>query len=203
MNKKYSPKELDIFGGVVSLMQRGESLYTLKVADIAAAAGVGKGTVYEYFASKEQIIAEAILYNMDREKRRCLALMGQEQSFQGKLIALLTVLEDNVSNKLSAINVLMSSGGNRDMVGLFHRYGGDACSAEGLVNPIFTELLSAGRAEGLITGDEISYQQMVLRGALAGYVFHLNNGPMKTRPAITNEQARGQVYRMMVKALAE
>lgn len=36
-----------------------------KVADIAVSAGIGKGTVYEYFKSKDQIFEEAIFFLMD------------------------------------------------------------------------------------------------------------------------------------------
>ncbi|MGD9160691.1 MAG: TetR/AcrR family transcriptional regulator [Desulfobacteraceae bacterium] len=41
-----------------------------KMVDIAAAAGIGKGTIYEYFRSKEDIFAEAYSHIfMDTEKR--------------------------------------------------------------------------------------------------------------------------------------
>jgi AcrR family transcriptional regulator len=39
-----------------------------RIADIAAAAGVGKGTVYEYFPSKEEILLEACLHACARNE---------------------------------------------------------------------------------------------------------------------------------------
>ena len=43
--------------------QRG--VKNTKIADIAEAAGIGKGTVYEYFQSKDEIISASFRYFMD------------------------------------------------------------------------------------------------------------------------------------------
>ena len=37
----------------------------ITVADIAKKAGIGKGTIYEYFSSKEQIFCEAMVFGMN------------------------------------------------------------------------------------------------------------------------------------------
>ena len=47
---EYSEKEISIFKGIMDLLNQGYRIHEMKVADIAAAAGIGKGTVYEYFA---------------------------------------------------------------------------------------------------------------------------------------------------------
>ncbi|MDA3961481.1 MAG: helix-turn-helix domain containing protein [Planctomycetota bacterium] len=39
-----------------------------RIADIAAAAGVGKGTVYEYYRAKEDLLLEACLYTCTRNE---------------------------------------------------------------------------------------------------------------------------------------
>ena len=39
-----------------------KGLREAKVADIAAAAGIGKGTIYEYFKSREDIFNEVFLF---------------------------------------------------------------------------------------------------------------------------------------------
>ena len=56
-----------IFPGVLTLAQQGVPMYEVKVQAIATAAGLGKGTLYEYFSSKEEILAATMLWCMDRE----------------------------------------------------------------------------------------------------------------------------------------
>ena len=48
-------KKTQVYLGVISLVQQGRSLNELKVSEIAVASGIGKGTCYEYFSSKEEI----------------------------------------------------------------------------------------------------------------------------------------------------
>jgi len=42
-----------------------KDFYTVKMKEIAEQAGVGKGTLYEYFSSKEELFQESISYWMD------------------------------------------------------------------------------------------------------------------------------------------
>ena len=60
--RDYSPKEIKILDAAAALMAENTSaIGSLKVADIAAYAGIGKGTVYEYFSSKDEILQEAVI----------------------------------------------------------------------------------------------------------------------------------------------
>ena len=63
----YSEKEIAIFNGVINLLKEGRNPYQVKVADIANSAGVGKGTIYEYFDNKKEVIKKALLYNLNQE----------------------------------------------------------------------------------------------------------------------------------------
>ena len=46
-------KKAAVFRAVLHLLRQGRPLGDLKVSEIAEAAGIGKGTVYEYFPSRE------------------------------------------------------------------------------------------------------------------------------------------------------
>ena len=63
-NRELSEKEILLYQAVNGLLERGESLSELRVADIAKEAGIGKGTVYEYVASKEELLANSFLYQV-------------------------------------------------------------------------------------------------------------------------------------------
>lgn len=70
------PKVLALYRGVLELLDEGANVNEIKVSDITNKAGIGKGTAYEYFKSREEIIAGALLYDVDRkitEKKEELA----------------------------------------------------------------------------------------------------------------------------------
>ena len=64
MNKNYSPKQIAIYRAVIELFGEGADLNRLTVSEITGKAGIGKGTAYEYFSDKEEMIARALLYNI-------------------------------------------------------------------------------------------------------------------------------------------
>ena len=52
-------KKAAVFRAVLHLLRQGRPLGDLKVSEIAEAAGIGKGTVYEYFPSREELLRDA------------------------------------------------------------------------------------------------------------------------------------------------
>lgn len=74
-----------IFQGVLDLAQQGVPLYEVKVQAIATAAGLGKGTLYEYFTSKEEILAATMLWCMDRELDALEAQLSAAAGFEEQL----------------------------------------------------------------------------------------------------------------------
>lgn len=60
---------LDVFG------RRG--FHRAQMDEVAQAAGVGKGTLYHHFESKEALLREAILYLMDLRQRQLEALWAE------------------------------------------------------------------------------------------------------------------------------
>lgn len=57
---KNAEKETALYEAVFRLLARGEKMYSVTVQQIAEEAGIGKGTVYEYFTSREEIISKAM-----------------------------------------------------------------------------------------------------------------------------------------------
>ena len=56
-------KKAAVFRAVLKLLRQGRPLGDLKVSEIAEAAGIGKGTVYEYFPSREELLRDAMQYS--------------------------------------------------------------------------------------------------------------------------------------------
>ena len=67
MSERNLQRETAIYQAALGLIAQGASPAAMKVQDIAQAAGIGKGTVYEYFTSKEEILRGMALYCFDSE----------------------------------------------------------------------------------------------------------------------------------------
>lgn len=71
-------KEIAMYEAVLTLLGEGASIEKIKVSDITKKAGIGKGTAYEYFDSKEEIFAGAFIHFKDKIMDRLAT------SFQGR-----------------------------------------------------------------------------------------------------------------------
>lgn len=69
-------RRVDILKAAVKVFSQN-GLHKAKVEDIAKEAGIGKGTIYEYFDSKKDLFQEMIKYSIESYKN------GVEQIFQG------------------------------------------------------------------------------------------------------------------------
>ena len=81
-NKDNYPKAIAIYEAVLQWIHEEHDLPSLTVSEIAKRAGVGKGTVYDYFQSKEEIVAKTYIYGYKKtgalhsgpvKKRRCFS----------------------------------------------------------------------------------------------------------------------------------
>ena len=90
-------KKGDILRAALVCLGEGQNPNEIKIAEIARRAGVGKGTVYEYFTSKQELFAESVLCFMSE----CLAKLqqaGGSGSFRERFFAVLKVLSGCLDN---------------------------------------------------------------------------------------------------------
>lgn len=84
--KETRPKVLALYRGVLELLDEGADVNTIKVSDITAKAGIGKGTAYDYFKSREEIIACALLYDVEQKIEEEKEELECHQGFSKKVI---------------------------------------------------------------------------------------------------------------------
>lgn len=84
--KETRPKVLALYRGVLELLDEGADVNTIKVSDITAKAGIGKGTAYDYFKSREEIIACALLYDVDQKIEEEEEELARHEGFCEKVI---------------------------------------------------------------------------------------------------------------------
>lgn len=104
--KKLPPKVLAVYKAVVELFAKGADLSTLTVSEIAARAGIGKGTIYDYFASKEEMLAGALYYEMDVACRELYERLQDKETLYERIKQILFDMETHKQEMECAFKVL-------------------------------------------------------------------------------------------------
>lgn len=93
-------KEL-ILRSVLYIIKENGLNQNIKISDIAKTAGIGKGTVYEYFKSKDEIIAEAIIYSMRENVEKYISKEYKNLDFENAFINHIKNLSLTLSENLN------------------------------------------------------------------------------------------------------
>lgn len=93
-----SSKEVALYESVLSLIDEGAAIGSLKISQIAQRAGIGKGTTYEYFKSKEELIGKALFYNLHKKMENLLEELQKVQGFKNTLYTIFTWMEQHLKD---------------------------------------------------------------------------------------------------------
>lgn len=108
-NKTLSVKEEAIYNAVLELFHEGADLSTLTVAEITGRAGIGKGTAYEYFSNKEEMIAKALFYKTQEFCTLLYNRINKEKSLFDKIESILEEIEEQTKESnclLKFLNII-------------------------------------------------------------------------------------------------
>lgn len=108
--EKLPDKVLLLYQAVAQLFQEGMSPEDLKVIDITQRAGIGKGTAYEYFDTKEEIIAGSLLYNMKRMMKRIEQQISMLTDFHSRISLLLGIINEEFGERECFIKYMQLTG---------------------------------------------------------------------------------------------
>nr|WP_162990792.1 TetR/AcrR family transcriptional regulator [Maliibacterium massiliense] len=177
MLRAYSEKERIIFESTMRLVGQGADLSAVKASDIAQAAGIGKGTLYNYFTSKEQIIAETLFYHAQLCLDRLDEAIEAQAAFQAQVYAAMQVVQGMLQHKNVMLRLLgfsMSSGGGPSHL----RQSSAALMGENRarITRMLDALLDAGARQQVIAFTDRAYARQALAGALMGFVAVLCGG---------------------------
>lgn len=196
----YSEKEKLIFNGMIKLLKKGENPYQIKVADIANAAGVGKGTIYDYFENKEEVIKKTLLYNLNYEINQLEGRIKEKSTFKDKYIEILNITQENIQNEFSTFNILNSAGKIPDfnLSELEKEFSG-LDYFQRMVN-LLDDLLNTGYNEGIINKvEEKFFAYMVIKGSI--YMFGEYLSMQHIYRNITIEKAMDYSFQIVIRSL--
>lgn len=199
-NNTYREKELAIYGGVIDLLKRGVNIYSVTVSEIAKASGVGKGTIYEYFSTKEEVISKSILYNVKKEMEYAIGRIEEKTTFKDRFYEGLRIIVESFDNKFSTINLLLSTGSLKKLYAYLVDDEELIPSYVSRIEDLIDKLLLMGYEEGIISIEESQYyKRMVVRSSIAAFLTYINN---RERYFDVNTQvAMDSSYKMLIRAL--
>lgn len=198
---KYKEKELLIMHALLKLLSDGMSISEIKTSDIAQAAGIGKGTLYNYFETKEDIIARTIVYSIDTQLTELLEQMEAVDGFREKCYTVMRVVHGIASNENSNFHLLLFNLGGKEMNQLF---GGDMSflwDALAVIRERVLLLARTGEEEGLIAGGfDGEYTYSAFASALMGFIHARCRMDRPTDEALG--RAMDNAYTLLLKALS-
>lgn len=93
------PKVLQMYNAVIRLLDEGENPAGLRVSTITDRAGIGKGTAYDYFDTKEDIVACAVVFHIQRIFCTLKQDLEKQDSFEKQLCWLLDEVDKETIGK--------------------------------------------------------------------------------------------------------
>ena len=166
-----SEKERAVFEAVFRLLGEGREFHELKVADIAAEAGIGKGTVYEYFPSKEDILPRAIVYRLEKGFEAADRLLENDAEYPaliGDLLDGAAKVFTHASTGAGALITAMLRQGPQKAQGKSKVF---ALWCAGKMTELCEKLAERGKAAGAVrSGIEPEFLRFAFSAAVSAYV---------------------------------
>ncbi len=99
VEKKLPEKIEAMYKAVQELIEEGADVNRIKVSEITQKAGIGKGTAYEYFSNKEELISSALLYQMNLIYGQLEAQIAKMKSFEESIRFVLSSIVEKIGQR--------------------------------------------------------------------------------------------------------
>lgn len=196
-------KVLLMYQAVSELIREQRDISKLKVVDITTRAGIGKGTAYEYFASKEELIAKALMYEYSQKLMVLVQRVREKENFESRYYCILDWIRDNKEYNQMFTNIIQAALGGKGFCGVVKdsSQGENGAKVGEYIGTIMDLLMEDGFKEGVFTEKDGQKRRMAFMGTVSEYAMIIM-GP-HPHPFFTMDEAdiRTFVYQSMVKAL--
>lgn len=183
-----------MYRAVGELLKEGVDISTIKVSDITGRAGIGKGTAYEYFDTKEEIIANAIHWDMEHRAEELTGRLEAAKGFRAKIFEVFIWIEENLAEGGSCIQFFKANEQSYDVPGdvvrEFCRKDRDCAHLDKMLGL----LRDSARLEGRWgEGNSQTAFDTALLSAFIGYFIYLSH--MADHADIGSEELKEFIYR--------
>lgn len=135
-----------------------KGFHDASISEIAMNANIGKGTVYEYFSSKNSLFLEVIRFTASHYLRMVKTELLEQRGFSNQIIAFLTVHSRIVEENCKTTGAFLAT---RDSLSAASENGEEIMGIlNGIRNDtleIITSILQIGKGEGVITYPELDF----------------------------------------------
>ena len=174
------PKVLKMYEAVSQLVEEGADPGTLRVSTITDRAGIGKGTAYEYFDSKDEIVIYAVVYQMQTAMMELEKGLLERKTFQEQMNYLLdevTAQEGRQNSFLKLIHLLTdNSEFSRQVQGIM----ASAAHEKYRLIQLFRKLMGAAVERGEVRKDlPLDYMVFSMGGRVLAYMVAVSEGGMQ------------------------
>lgn len=193
MEQEKNEKVIAMYQAVWELIDEGCDIHKVKVSDITSRAGIGKGTAYEYFKSKDELLTKAMQYDYQRYCRSLECRLKEQQSFEEAFYTCFSWLEENTSHRRFAMQFF------KEHKGTLEQEDPPPCDWKQYERTV-GKLIELGKKEGLIR-KELSFHLAALQviAQIFGYFIYQESGQYQDKEELC--QAREFFYENLVKSL--
>lgn len=206
------PKKVEqMFRAVIELMDQQMDIHALKVSDITAKAGIGKGTAYEYFSSKEEIITLALLYDYKLRLDTLAKDLLNCENFHDKIFCILDWVEENCQYHMNFIRLMQKNTKDANICHTIMEQVSDEVfdQIHGYLFDEGNKLLEEGYAENYFTQKDPVKRRLAFASAIIEYAVTLDKKKDERLFCIEHEffhmdskAAKEFSYESMIKALS-
>ena len=196
-------KEMLMYKAVIEMVQENYDINSIKVSDITSRAGIGKGTAYEYFGSKEEIIVKALLYDTYVHILNVEKIMKSDKKFKEKYYLLMDYLEEKLPNTKATGNLIKIFMGNYEIKDNFRieveKIQKSTTCPVAHVEGMIDDFMEQGLKEGVLAEERKVMRRSVFATQVTGYIYCIIN--QYYAGEMTREEARDFSYQGLVKLL--
>lgn len=176
-NDAHESRKAAVYEAALQLIGQGVSPAALKIQQLADAAGIGKGTVYEYFSSKDEILRGLEVYCFCRENVRIRALMADCTTLAGLEDRVLGYLQDIAAERMGSYKMIAETLGTPDCHG---DLADCTKELEQILGQLLERLCAAGEIDPALSAEYycLSMFSVVVGGLMSLYYAHETGRPV-------------------------
>ncbi|MFA5384247.1 MAG: TetR/AcrR family transcriptional regulator [Eubacteriales bacterium] len=168
MSRPKNKEETILSAALNVFIEKGFSNSSIK--DIADTAGVGKGTIYEYFNNKNELFIETINFEINQRCQQARNVIDSKTTFMDKFNAFIDLAHEAAEDDSKHVEFLIIN----TSMGLKPEYKVEFQNLlrkmKGDMEAIISQILIQGKTEGKIGEIDLEFASRIIDGFIMGYI---------------------------------
>ena len=166
------PKVIAMYRAVNTLLRENKDMPEMSVSMITGLAGIGKGTAYEYFDAKEEIIVCALLYEIRMVTEQASEQIKNCRDMESQIGQMLLLVEEH-SQCVDAIMAFLHLLTDHSREGNLLRERMEEQEENGPINLLIRQIIDSARERGELREDlPMSYITNALLARMISYLMY-------------------------------